>query len=110
MIALLLAAAQVASPPPVEEEIVILARKLRRVEIDITLTRKGEVKKCRVKKGVGDPVFDNFWCDAAQACSDSGQTSTETMKTCLKTREQEFLAALNAKYPGARTPPPATGK
>jgi len=110
MIALLLAVAQAAPPPPPEDEIVILARKLRRVEIDITLTRKGEVKKCRVKKGVGDPVFDNFWCDAARACSDSGQTSSYAMTICLKKREREFLAALNAKYPGGRTPPPATGK
>lgn len=110
MIALLLALAQAAPPPPPEEEIVILARKLRRVEIDITLTRKGEVKKCRVRKGVGDPVFDNFWCDAARVCSDSGHTSTWAMKTCLKTREQAFVAALNTQYPGGRTPPPATGK
>jgi hypothetical protein len=110
VIALLLAATQVVSPPPPEDEILILARKLRRVEIDITLTRKGEVKKCRVRRGVGDPVFDNFWCDAARACSDSGHTSSWAMKTCLKTREQVFLAALNAKYPGGRTAPPATGK
>ncbi|HEY0621990.1 hypothetical protein [Sphingomonas sp.] len=109
MIALLLAVAQAVSPPPPEEEIVILGRRLRRVEVDITLTRKGEVKKCRVKKGVGDPVFDRFWCDAAHACSDSGQTSAEAMKNCLRTREREFLAALSTRYPGSATPP-ATGK
>jgi len=68
------------------------------------------VKKCRVKKGVGDPVFDNFWCNAARTCSDEGHTSTWAMKTCLKTREQAFLAALNTKYPGGRMTPPATGK
>jgi len=100
-------------PPPASnpraDEVTITARKLREVEFGVTLDRKGRVKDCRVTKGVGDPAFDGFWCDAAHACSDEGHTSTAAMKACLKTREEEFLAALNAKYPGGRTPP-TTGK
>lgn len=100
-------------PPPASnpraDDVVITAHKLRNVEFGITLDRKGRVKDCRVTKGVGDPAFDGFWCDAAHACSDEGHTSTSAMKACLETREEKFLAALNAKYPGGRTPP-ATGK
>jgi hypothetical protein len=100
-------------PPPASNpranEMTIAARKLHEVEFGVTLDRKGRVKDCRVSKGIGDPAFDGFWCEAAHACSDEGQISTDAMKACLKTREEEFLAALNAKYPGGRTPP-ATGK
>lgn len=100
-------------PPPIAnpraDEMAITARKLRAVEFGVTLDRKGRVKDCRITKSVGDPAFDGFWCDAAHACSDEGQISADAMKACLKTREDDFLAALNAKSPGGRTPP-ATGK
>lgn len=114
LLALALVQAGPAIPPPPAsnpraDEVTITARKLRQVEYGVTLDRKGRIKDCRVTKGVGDPAFDGFWCQAAYACSDEGHVSTDAMKACLKTREEEFLAALNAKYPGGRTPP-ATGK
>ena len=100
-------------PPPVSNpratEMSIAASRLRQVEFGVTLDRKGRVKDCRITKSVGDPAFDGFWCDATHACSDEGQISADAMKACLKTREEEFLAALNAKSSGGRTPP-VTGK
>ena len=97
------------APNPRADSVTIAAYKLHQVEFGVTLDRKGRVKDCRVSKGVGDPVFDGFWCDAARACSDEGQIGTDAMKACLKTREEAFLAALDTKDPGGRTPP-ATGK
>ena len=87
--------------PPAEEEIVVIARKMRQIEVDIKLGRKGglvSLRACRITRGSGRAELDLVPCEMAQICLADGVTARKALVQCVETRSEARADAILAAW------------
>lgn len=103
----LIAAAQTAPlpMPTTEDEIVVVAEKMRYIEVNMKLPKRGGfvvLERCRVSKPSGYAELDAIPCSVAQDCMADAPTTRKALTNCVETRSQGRLDAVVAAWRAAR--------
>lgn len=99
----LLVAMQAVPPPPLQDDIVVMARKMRLIEVDMKVRKRGgrlELERCRITRSSGYAELDAIPCDVARQCMLDGPADRKTLARCVGERSQVRLDAVVAARRG----------
>ncbi|WP_010216046.1 hypothetical protein [Sphingomonas sp. PAMC 26621] len=101
MILSLLFALQSGTSPvtPIEPDIVVLANKLRRIDVDMKMEKRGGIvilRSCRVTRPSGEGELDAIPCGVAQQCVTEGVVSKRQLVACVEGKSNREIDAIVA--------------
>ena len=101
MILSLLFALQSGTSPvtPLDPDIVVLASKLRRIDVDMKLKKRGGIvilSSCQVTRPSGEVELDAIPCGVAQQCLTEGMASKRQLVGCVEEKSNRKIDAIVA--------------
>lgn len=108
MILSLLFALQSGTSPvtPIDPDIVVLANKLRRIDVDMKLKKRGGIvtlASCRVTRPSGEVELDAIPCGVAQQCMTEAVVSRRQLVACVEDKSNRKIDAIVAARREAAT-------